>query len=96
MEEKEFKKLLESINQMRLIRAGKMKPGRVYHVDPLKIRSIRKELHQSQSQFAFMIGVSVDTLQNWEQGRRKPHGPALALLRVAQARPQMVIDILHK
>jgi len=42
-----------------------------------------------------MIGVSVDTLQNWEQGRRKPEGPALALLKVAEANPQTVMEALH-
>jgi len=42
-----------------------------------------------------MIGVSVDTLQNWEQGRRKPEGPALALLRIADVSPEAVMEALH-
>ena len=42
-----------------------------------------------------MIGVSVATLRNWEQGRRTPDGPALALLRVASRNPQAVVDALH-
>ncbi len=42
-----------------------------------------------------MIGVSIDTLQNWEQGRRKPEGPALALLRVAEMAPEVVLKALH-
>ena len=53
------------------------------------------KLHASQVTFAHMIGVSVDTLQNWEQGRRKPEGPALALLKVAEANPETVIEALH-
>jgi putative transcriptional regulator len=47
-------------------------------------------LQQSQSEFALMIGVSVATLQNWEQGRRKPEGPARALLQVALRNPEAV------
>jgi putative transcriptional regulator len=42
-----------------------------------------------------MIGVSVATLQNWEQGRRAPDGPALALLRVAAKNPKAVAEALH-
>jgi len=42
-----------------------------------------------------MIGVSVRTLQNWEQGRRTPEGPAKALLRIASRNPQAVLDALH-
>jgi putative transcriptional regulator len=42
-----------------------------------------------------MIGVSVRTLQNWEQGRREPKGPAKALLRIALRNPSAVLDALH-
>jgi hypothetical protein len=47
------------------------------------------------AEFALMIGVSVATLRNWEQGRRTPDGPALALLRVAARNPKAVIQALH-
>jgi putative transcriptional regulator len=49
----------------------------------------------SQTDFAMMIGVSVATLRNWEQGRRTPEGPALALLRVAAKDPRAVVAALH-
>ena len=49
----------------------------------------------SQSRFAAIIGVSVRTLQNWEQGRRKPEGPARALLRVVEREPEAVLHALH-
>jgi putative transcriptional regulator len=42
-----------------------------------------------------MIGVSVDTLQNWEQGRRRPEGPALVLLKLVEAAPETVLKALH-
>ena len=53
------------------------------------------KLGVSQSEFALMIGVSVATLRNWEQGRRTPEGPALALLRVAAKNPRAVAEALH-
>ncbi len=54
------------------------------------IADIRRRLDLSQSAFAALLGVSVRTLQDWEQGRRKPRGPALSLLRVAEREPEAV------
>ena len=62
---------------------------------PEDVRAVRAGLGASQSEFALMIGVSVATLQNWEQGRRTPDGPALALLRVAARNPKAVAEALH-
>ena len=95
MEEKNFKKLIQSVKEMKLILAGKLKPTRVTKVDLISIKLIRKKLHQSQSEFAFMIGVSPSTLRNWEQGTRQPHGPARALLTVAQKNPNAVYKALY-
>jgi len=95
MKNKEFKKLLTSIDQARKIHAGKLKPARVTTFNPVMVRNIRLKLHASQATFAHMIGVSINTLQNWEQGRRRPEGPALALLRVAEINPKAVIKALH-
>lgn len=95
MREKDFKKLLQGVKEMHAIRKGTLKPLRVFKFDPIEVKKIRAKLHKSQVQFAHMIGVSVDTLQNWEQGRRRPVGPALALLRVAEAAPQVVLEALH-
>lgn len=49
----------------------------------------------TRSQFAALIGVNIRTLQNWEQGRRTPHGPALALLKVAKSEPESVFKALR-
>jgi putative transcriptional regulator len=62
---------------------------------PADIKAVRAKLRASQGEFALMIGVSVATLRNWEQGRRVPDGPALALLRVASRSPEAVIEALH-
>ena len=95
MKNKDFKDLLTSIDQARKMHAGKLKPGRVFKFNPLIVKRIRIKLHASQVTFADMIGVSVDTLQNWEQGRRRPEGPALALLKVAEASPETLVKALH-
>ena len=95
MKNKGFKELLDSIDQARKIHAGSLKAARITKFNPVMVRSIRLKLHASQATFAHMIGVSVDTLQNWEQGRRMPEGPALALLKVAEINPSAVIKALH-
>lgn len=69
--------------------------SRVFKYGPIEVKSIRSKLHISQSQFAMMIGVSKSTLQNWEQGRREPEGPAKALLRVVEKQPQAVLAALQ-
>ena len=76
------------------IKRGEMRPTRVIELRPEDVKAIRCKLDKSQSEFAFMIGVSVATLQNWEQGRRQPEGPARALLKVAAANPSAVAAAL--
>lgn len=95
MKNKGFKELLDSIDQARKIHAGSLKAARVNKFNPVMVRNIRLKLHASQATFAHMLGVSIDTLQNWEQGRRRPDGPALALLKVAEVNPRAVIKALH-
>ncbi len=94
MNEQDFANLVESIKQAGQIKQGKLAPDRVFEFSPLDIKAIREKFHKSQREFAYMIGVSVGTLQNWEQGRRKPEGPAVALLRVAAKNPGAVIEAL--
>ena len=95
MKEKAFQELLESVRQARDIMAGKRKPSRVFVFDRLDVKAIRKRLHVSQTQFAYMIGVSAATLRNWEQGRTRPEGAARALLKVAARRPDAVLEALR-
>jgi putative transcriptional regulator len=95
MKEKDFKDLLTGIDQIRAIHRGNLKPYRVFKFSPMAVKKIRAKLNKSQVEFAHLIGVSVDTLQNWEQGRRKPEGPALALLRVAEFSPEIVMQALR-
>ena len=90
-----FGELLASVRQAGSIRRGKLKPARVTTFKPANVKALRSNLGQSQTEFALMIGVSVGTLRNWEQGRRRPEGPALALLRVATSNPLLVAKALH-
>ncbi len=89
-----FEQLVRSVRQAGRIRRG-AKPSRAFSFAPADVKSIRSRLRKSQSEFALMIGVSVATLRNWEQGRRTPEGPALALLRVASAEPKAVTRALR-
>ena len=94
MKERDFRNLVRSIRQAGRIRRGRMKAARVFTFRPADIKSIRLKLGRSQAEFALMIGVSVATLQNWEQGRRVPEGPARALLEIAAHNPKAVADAL--
>lgn len=95
MKKTDFENLLRSIREAGQIRRGERKPSRVSEMKPTDVKKTRARLGQSQEEFALMIGVSVGTLRNWEQGRRTPDGPALALLRVAERNPRAVIEALH-
>ena len=94
MKQKDFDRLVASVKEAGAIRRGELKSSRVTHFDPEDVRAIRVQLKKSQEEFALMIGVSVSTLQNWEQGRRRPDGPARALLRVAAKNPRAVARAL--
>jgi putative transcriptional regulator len=95
MKKVDFEKLVASIKEAGRIKAGLQEPSRIYEIEPPEIKTVRDKLKVSQREFALMIGVSVRTLQNWEQGRRKPEGPAKALLRVASRNPRAILDALH-
>ena len=90
-----FEELLASVREVGAIRRGERKPSRSSTFRPTDVQAVRAKLGASQAEFALMIGVSVATLRNWEQGRRTPDGPALALLRVAARNPKAVIQALH-
>lgn len=95
MKKSDFDLLVASIEEAGDIKAGRKEASRVFEMNPPDIKKVRDTLHVSQREFALMIGVSVRTLQNWEQGRRKPEGPAKALLRIASRNPEAVLEALH-
>ena len=80
----------EILEGIKAIKEGK---GRRIKVElSSDVKKIRERLHLSQSAFAALMGVSIKTLQEWEQGRRKPSGPASALLRVANRHPEALLS----
>ncbi len=95
MRDSAFQELVDSIRQAGRIRRRTLKPSRTTILRPSGVKAVRRKLGVSQSQFALMIGVSVATLRGWEQGRRTPQGPALALLRVAARNPKLVAEALN-
>jgi putative transcriptional regulator len=90
-----FEELMTSVRQAGRIRRGSLKASRTTVFRPADVRAVRAKLGASQTDFALLIGVSVATLRNWEQGRRTPDGPALALLRVTSQNPKAVVTALH-
>jgi putative transcriptional regulator len=95
MKDKDFSKLVASIKEAGQIKHCHKKSSRIFEITPPSIKAIRKKLNLSQSDFALMIGVSISTLQNWEQGRREPDGPAKALLKIASKNPKAVMEALY-
>jgi putative transcriptional regulator len=95
MNDKDFGKLVASVKQMGSILAGEELGHRRTVLSTVDVRGLREKLGLTQSQFSAMLGVSIKTLQNWEQGRRQPDGPARALLRVVETEPQAVMKALH-
>lgn len=67
---------------------------RVHPPEELDVKVIRNQLHISQSVFAKFFGISLRTLQDWEQGRRHPKGPARILLVLIAHKPKWVQDAL--
>lgn len=95
MKERMFRELLESVREGGGILRGEKMPSRRFSIASASVRKIRERTQLSQSEFADLIGVSVKTLQNWEQDRRRPTGPAAALLRVIAKEPRFAVEAIH-
>ncbi len=93
MKKSEFKELLQGVRDAgAYLRGDKRAVTRIDRIEPDSVAVVRTRLKLSQSEFARMLGISVDTLQNWEQGRRQPSGAARILLRVAAKHPEVVLE----
>jgi putative transcriptional regulator len=94
MKKELFEELLESVKQAKAIEKGELKAARVVKVNAkADIVRVRGKLGLSQSKFAAILGISADTLQNWEQGRRSPTGPAKVLLKIAAKHPEILLEV---
>jgi putative transcriptional regulator len=96
MKKEMFEELLGSVREAGSILRGQKKPSRRTIIGGPGVRFIRERTSLSQSEFARLIGVSVKTLQNWEQDRRRPTGPAAALLSIIEHDPALAVKAIHR
>ncbi|BCY17344.1 transcriptional regulator [Leptolinea sp. HRD-7] len=94
MKDELFYELLDSVKEGGQVLRGEKEASRKFPYDSLDIKHIREKYNLTQEQFAVMLGISVRTLRNWEQGRRVPEGPAMVLLRVADRNPKAILDVV--
>lgn len=94
MDDTSFQELLASVREAGAILRGKKKAARSTAVEEPEAKTIRETANLTQAQFAQLLGVPVRTLQNWEQHRTRPTGPARALLRAVARDPQTAIRLL--
>ena len=86
--------ILEGVREINAYKAGKQALQTHELKRPAPTQEIRARLQLSQAAFAGLMGVSLRTLQDWEQGRREPSGPAKALLRIAQQHPEVFLELV--
>lgn len=90
-----FAELVGSLQEAKAIAKGRAKPSRRFEVSVPDAKAVREQTGLTQIEFAQLMRVSVKTLQNWEQHRRSPTGPAAALLKIVATEPRMAVKALH-
>ena len=90
-----FEDLLGSLKEAKAISKGKVTASRRFEITAPDAKLVREQIGLSQSEFARLMRVSVKTLQNWEQHRRNPTGPAAALLKIMSTAPEVALESLH-
>jgi len=95
MKDELFAQLVTSVREGGAILRGEQAASRVFTAQPPEIKDIRHSFGLTQEQFAALMGISVRTLRNWEQGRRVPEGSARVLLQVAAKHPEAVLDVVQ-
>ena len=90
-----FEQLKQSLREAEQIKRGVLKPSRVFKIDPKNdIVKVRGKLGLSQSKFAAVLGISADTLQNWEQGRTPMDPSARSLMTILAREPKAALRAL--
>ncbi len=95
MEKALFDDLKQSLLEAGAIARGEAKPSRRFEIETPDVKAVREQTGLSQNDFARLLCVSVKTLQNWEQSRRHPTGPASALLKIVASAPDVALRSLH-
>ena len=91
-----FDDLVASIKEAGAIKRKEVKASRVTELELPDIKEVREKTGLSQNEFAARLHISPRTLQNWEQGRRYPTGPAATLIRILDAHPSLILKKLLK
>lgn len=88
--------ITSALEQIEKYKQGKSSDVRVMKFeDSIDVKEIRENCQMTQEEFSKSFGVSLATLQNWEQGRRKPEGPARLLLKLIMSKPLLVKDAIE-
>ncbi len=85
--------ILDGIREIKKFKQGEISLRTRELKEPSPSKTIREKLKLSQAAFAALMGVSIRTIQDWEQGRRKPKGPAKSLLRIAEQNPEIFLSV---
>jgi DNA-binding transcriptional regulator YiaG len=88
-----FDELLESVREGGAILRGEKAASREFILEDPDVRGLRESYGLSQPKFAALLGISVGTLRNWEQGRRRPEGSARVLLQIVAKHPDALLDM---
>lgn len=93
-----YNSIMQGLNEAVAFAQGKDVGAKVHHVDvpAVDVAAIRARTGLSQGAFARSIGVAKGTLLNWEQGRRRPTGPAQVLLAMIDKKPALVTELLRQ
>jgi DNA-binding transcriptional regulator YiaG len=95
MEKRLLDDLVQSLKEAKDISKGRAKASRRFELASPDAKAVRERIGLSQSDFARLMRVSIKTLQNWEQHRRNPTGPAAALLKIVSTAPDLALRSLH-
>lgn len=95
MEQALFDDLVQSLKEAKAIARSEAQASRRFKVETPDVKAVREKIGLSQVEFASLMRVSVKTLQNWEQHRRNPTGPAAALLKIVLTAPDVALKTLH-
>jgi len=91
---KAFTSIKQGLREAIAHQSGKAKGVKTYTHSDVDVQALRQRIGLTQEQFAAKFGISLGTLRHWERGDRKPHGPALVLLRVIDKNGRAVLRAL--
>ena len=95
MEKRLFDDLVQSLKEAGDISKGRLKASRQFAISSADVKSVREQTGLSQREFARMMRVSIRTVQNWEEHRSNPKGPAAALIKIVLTAPDVVLQSLQ-